>query len=455
MQKTRSQKNLRQYQPSRKAPPLRKGKKGKPSKPVLSRSKSQKVLPMYRAFPPVQGVSPAFIADSRLPVIQQRQQLAQRRKSGRGRSSGYAPVQPSTIRRRLLYRSPEIQLTTGAGSKTMLYPVTINNAFVVDSNASAPYNATPQFAECADLYASYIVHGFSGSATFISVGSVPSGSETYVLFGNTAWGASPGGTVGLNVVQFSSDGPPGMQTQKVLAAGNSGTAKVVHTFKHTISKIMGESTKLPGYKSLVNAGPSLIAYMGLGMNALTASASNFWDISFELYMDVEFLDYIDTIISVRDNLRLGIIESPKCAACTFCSLKEFQECPCKQYEACGLCPWERACSLDYPIIDCPRKLIDIPVIPVRPQRKLSGLKQGQQQPQPYESDSVTRLKAVVKGQYQNQQDDPSRPLGQQQLQQYESDSPNTRLKSILKNQYQQQQQDDQSRSTRPLGAKEF
>jgi hypothetical protein len=305
----------------------------------------------------------------------------------------------------------------------MLYPVTVNNAFVVDSNAGAPFNATPQFAECADLYASYIVHGISGTATFYQSGILSSDLETYLLFGNTAWGASSGGTVGLNVVQFASDGPPGMQSSKTCGGSTSGVPRAVHHFRHSISKIMGESTKLPGYKSLVNAGPSLLAYMGLGYNSFVVSTAV--EISFEVYLDVEFLDYIDTIISVRDNLRLGIVEAPKCAACTFCSVKEFQECPCKQYEACGLCPWERACSLDYPIQDCPRKLIDIPVIPVRLQRKLSGcqsLMKVQSQPQP---------------------------------QGLESDSPNTRLKSVLRGQYQQQQQDDQSRMSRPLGAKEF
>lgn len=423
MLKTRSQKNIQRYQSSSKASPPRKGKKGKPSKPVLSRSKSQRSISTGRDLSPANRSSLASATDTRLPAMQQRQQLAQRRKSSRGRSSGYAPVQPSTIRRRLQYRSPIYQLNTGAGSKTMLYPVTINNAFVVDSNASAPYNATPQFAECADLYASYIVHGISGNAVFYQSGVLSSDLETYVLFGNTAWGASAGGTVGLNVVQFSSDGPPGMQSAKTMGGNTSGVPRAVHHFRHSISKIMGESTKLPGYKSLVNAGPSLLAYMGLGFNGYVVSTVV--EISFEINLDVQFLDYIDTIISVRDNLRLGIVEAPKCAACTFCSVKEFQECPCKQFEACGLCPWERACSLDYPIRDCPRKLIDIPVIPVRLQRKLSG------------------CQSLMK------------PPSQPQPQCLDSDSPNTRLKSVLRNQYQQQQQDDQSRMSRPLGAKEF
>jgi len=345
--------------------------KRKPPHSPFRRSQSEKFLP-------VKGRKPISLAAAHNQVGDTTKLTPKRRIN----NSSYTAVQPSTRRVYLKFASPEIAVTSAGGGNTWLYPVTINDAFTPDSFLGAPFNKIPQFAEMASLYASYIVHSVKGSATICPTVTVTSGAqswETFLLFGNVAaaggWGAAAGGSIIPDLVQFYSDGPPGLNSRKTVSFGSSGSASSTHHFNHRVSKITGESVTLPGYKSLTNAGPALSVFMGIGFYGPAANLTVSANLTYELIMEVEFLDYVDSVISNALTVaKNGTGGWAKCAACEFLSLKEFEPCICGTIEECGECPYSRPCTLDYPVADCPNKLVKIPVIPVLLCKRLSQSK---------------------------------------------------------------------------------
>jgi len=265
-----------------------------------------------------------------------------------------------------------LKITSGS-STSRAYPILSNGAFAVDPIAPTGYTTTPGFSVLATNYAAYRVKKYRGSITFSGMTTtIP--CETVVCHTNTLLGTAAGGTDGIDILQFKANRPK-FNTSKVLNPGQSSQSqRAIHTFRHSISSITGESINQPGYKSLTNTVPSIPTYIVFGWMLQTAATNSIF-VEVKLQMLVEYLDYIDTLVSVdqhtqiSENQRLKNLGSPvinPCAGCKAVSLLEYLPCPdpqCMIVDVCSNCGYKRRCSQNCQSPSCPFKVDTVPLIP--------------------------------------------------------------------------------------------
>lgn len=271
---------------------------------------------------------------------------------------GSMQIQPARSKVWLKYVENLLLATTGGASKSFAYPIQSNNAFAVDSAAAAPYTTTPGFSVKSIAYSSYRVLRYRGIAEFaFSVGTSP--PVTSVCHSNSALGASAGGTLGVDVLQFAAL-RPGFNTIK--ESNGLQSTKIVHRYSHTVPSITGESTQQPGYKSLTNTGPAIPTYIVYGITFPT-NVNQTVELNIQHEMEVEFLDYIDTLTSLYTSAQSGRHEFPMCGGCKFLSSVEMEPCTCGLSSVCTSCwsTWE--CSLYQQVPNCTRRQICVPVHP--------------------------------------------------------------------------------------------
>lgn len=246
----------------------------------------------------------------------------------------------------------------GAGAHTSFaYPLYSNGAFAPDPSSPSGFSTTPGFSVLATNYAAYRVRRYKGKITFENTTAVP--ADTVVCHTNSALGASSGGSSTIDILQFAANRPQ-FNTIIPIQASTGGPNKAVHRFKHTISSVAGESVMQPGYKSLTNTVPSILTYIVFGYAA--ASNLSTMAISVDLMMEVEFLDYIDTLTSFSsEKERLSLLGKPemmKCAGCKAVEQLEYLPCPdpqCFVEDVCTNCGFSRRCSSNCQSSRCPYK----------------------------------------------------------------------------------------------------
>lgn len=277
------------------------------------------------------------------------------KRKGRTSMKGSSMLTPARSVVWLKYVSTQ---SLGGGVHTSYgYPLVSNGAFAVDPSAPAGYTTTPGFSVRAAQYASYRVRGYKGRIIFENTTAVP--ADTFVCHTNTTLGAASGGSAGINGLQFAANRPQ-INTIVPIQSSAGGPNKAVHRFKHSIASIAGESIMQPGYKCLTNTVPALPTYIVFGYQAAANLA--LMTITVDLMMEVEFLDYIDTLTSFsseEDRLAsLGKPQISKCAGCKAVEQIEFASCPdpqCVIEDTCTNCGYSRRCSANCQSSRCPYK----------------------------------------------------------------------------------------------------
>lgn len=274
----------------------------------------------------------------------------------RGRASGKIPSTLTPPNRRVWLKYVSVQTLGAIANKFFAYPIYSNGAFAPDPSSPSGYTTTPGFSVPALQYAAYRVRRYKGKIVFLNLTTTP--ADTVVCHTNSALGAANGGSSSINILQFAANRPTINSVRPIQASG-TGPCKAVHTFKHTVTKIAGESTMQPGYKALTNTVPSILTYIVFGWQA-AANVSSGMEVSVELQMEVEFLDYIDTLTSfASEDVRLASLGKPeisKCAGCKAVEQIEMLPCPdvnCSIIDTCTNCGFARRCSENCQSPRCP------------------------------------------------------------------------------------------------------
>lgn len=248
--------------------------------------------------------------------------------------------------------------TLGLANHSFGYPIYTNGAFAVDPSSPSGFTTTPGFSVRAAQYAAYRVRRYKGSVTFENTTATP--AETVVCHTNSNLGTSNGGSGTIDLLQFAANRPQ-INTIRPIQSSAGGPNKAVHRFRHTIASIAGESIMQPGYKSLTNTVPTNLTYLVFGWVGTSNVTS--MSVSVELMMEVEFLDYIDTLTSFASEkdrlLALGKPEVSMCAGCKAVQQIEFAPCPdpkCVCEDSCTNCGFSRRCSANCQSPRCPYKL---------------------------------------------------------------------------------------------------
>jgi len=263
----------------------------------------------------------------------------------------------------------EYAIGVGGSHATYAYPLYTNGAYAVDPSAPSGFTTTPGFSVPATQYAAYRVLKYKGKVTFSNTFAAV--GDSIVCHSNTALGASNGGSVVANILQFSANRPT-VNTIKPFAVSGAGASQVTHSFNHTIPFIAGESIMQPGYKSATNTVPSILTYLVFGWE-LTAPATNYtMSVSVKLLMKVQFLDYIDTLTSfaISEEERLSKLGTPAdikpCAGCASYHMLENIPCPdpeCSCVDRCTNCGFTRRCIEGAQSPKCPYRKDLAPISP--------------------------------------------------------------------------------------------
>jgi len=285
-------------------------------------------------------------------------------KKGRSRSKIPSVLTPANKRVWLKYVS--VQTVGVFANKFFGYPIYSNGAFAPDPSSPATYTTTPGFSVPALQYAAYRVIRYKGKIAFLNLTATP--ADTVVCHTNSNLGANNGGSVPVDILQFAANRPT-INTVRPIQASGTGPCRAVHTFRHSVSKIAGESTMQPGYKALTNTVPAILTYIVFGWNA-AANVVNGMEVSVELEMEVEFLDYIDTLTSfASEDARLASLGKPeisKCAGCKAVEQLEMLPCPdvnCSIVDTCTNCGFARRCSENCQSPRCPFRADTVKLIP--------------------------------------------------------------------------------------------
>jgi len=297
---------------------------------------------------------------------------------GRGKLSNTTLTPPS---RSVWLEYVSILDLTPASTKNFAYPIYTNAAFAVDPAAPTGYTTTPGFSVLAANYAAYRVKRYKGSVTFsgFTVAGSPSHLDaisTCVCHTNSALGASSGGSISIDILQFKANRPQ-LNTVKVIQSYEAGAygAKVVHTFNHSIPYIVGESIMQPGYRSATNTVPASLSYLVFGWQSPNAIALTGSNVEVKLSMLVEFLDYIDTLTSysgvetpLSEEARLEKLGQPAqpapCAGCKYLHSLEYLPCPdpeCSVVDTCTNCGYDHKCTANFQSPRCPYRADTVPL----------------------------------------------------------------------------------------------
>jgi hypothetical protein len=252
----------------------------------------------------------------------------------------------------------ELPLSTGVTKQNFGYPIYSNGAFAVDPSSPSGFTTTPGFSVLATNYAAYRVKSYRGSITFSN--TFAASGSTVVCHTNTALGAASGGTSPIDILQFAANRPT-INTIRPIAATGNGASQVTHHFSHRVAKIAGESVMQPGYKSATNTVPSLLTYIVFGWYLSTSVSSFTMTVNVRLRMEVEFLDYIDTLTSfASEEERLKSLGTPSafqpCAGCRYYETLEATPCPdpdCHCVDKCTNCGATRKCIALAQSVSCP------------------------------------------------------------------------------------------------------
>jgi len=298
-----------------------------------------------------------------------RQPRSSKRK-GRGGGLGSSP-QPSSKVVRLTFVT-RIGLATGGASQFYAYPLLTNGAFAPDQAGAPPYSTTPGFSSLSALYSKYRVTKYHYKVMFTN----ESGGETqvFVCNSNSALGAAAGGSTGVDLTQFVAL-RKGFNKTKALAASSGGPAVGIISGTHTIKSVYGDSPfSDPGFKAATNAVPTNQTFLVMGI--ATSAVANTVLADVQIDMEVEFLDYIDTITSLGEDSQPRCFSSSPvnflCAACD--RLKNpwpgdhdddpWESCVCGKKFECKNCHSILPCGSWYRVPDCTRP--PDPTMPVYP-----------------------------------------------------------------------------------------
>jgi len=298
-----------------------------------------------------------------------RQPRSSKRK-GRGGGLGTSP-QPSRKVVRLTFVT-RVGLATGGASDFFAYPLLTNGAFAPDQAGAPPYSMTPGFSSLSALYSKYRVTKYHYKVMFSNESNLD--NQVFVCNSNSALGAAAGGSTAIDLTQYVAL-RKGFNKTKALASSSGGPAVVTISGAHTIKSVYGDSPFTdPGFKAATNAVPTIQTFLVLGLAAPGANATVLADVQID--MEVEFLDYIDTITSLGEDSQPRCFSSSPvnflCAACD--RLKNpwpgdhdddpWESCVCGKKFECKNCHSILPCGNWYRVPDCTRP--PDPTMPVYP-----------------------------------------------------------------------------------------
>jgi len=292
--------------------------------------------------------------------------LALAGKSGRR----YTPVQSARSFVKLCFVS-NYTCTSGAsaGPRGLSFALSPNSAFVPDILAQGPNTTTPGFSTMSIKYASYIVHGYDAEMVFSNqTAAVP--TVVCVCHSNSALGVTGSSGVDIAIQSFAALRPDVNFMKEI--GGGAGDSNCTYKRFMSIDQVTGESSKLPGYKSVSSGSPSLLTYLVFGTQNVTPTTSTSVSVMVKLTMFVEFLDYIDTLTSFVDRTNLGDFSPLMCAGCTYLSqLPDYEPCSCGCVISCTTCKYTIPCMPARRARNCVKKDKLAPVI--LPRRNSAGV----------------------------------------------------------------------------------
>jgi len=228
------------------------------------------------------------------------------------------------------------------------YSWQLNGAFKPDSSQS---RTTPGFSEIAAFYSLYRVNRFRCRLQFSDQVST-AGQVFYAMaFISDAAIGTAGGAPNVDLSQ-NVQLPANRGKTKQLAAGNSGQAVATITFPwRTVQSVWGQNPKLdPVYASATNTVPSRGVFLNAGLQWNSgAAATNCHYLKIELFFDVTFYEYIDSLTSFDTETGKPMFYSSRHRYCGGCyALKEtvFDElplCSCGGFSICTNCDTKIPC----------------------------------------------------------------------------------------------------------------
>jgi len=331
--------------------------------------------------------APNSTVQSRKRTVNTSVALARKGNRSRGKRSGGSSRSSMTLtppRRTITLEYVSMLTLSSTASTGRAYPIYSNGAYLPDPASPGGYTTTPGFSVPSTQYAAYRVKRYRGTIEFSTfTGAIP--CETVVCHTNSLLGTSSGGTDAITLFNYKANRPK-INTAKVLEpSGTAGVnpAKTIHHFSHSIASIAGESIMQPGYKSATNTVPAIPTYIVFGFVTRTSTTSS-CAVQIKLLMDVEFLDYIDTLTSfsssspASEEERLRNLGTPAeiqpCAGCKWSRSLEYLPCPdpdCDIIDVCTNCGFQRKCSANCQSRLCPYRADTIPLIPP-PMKKASS-----------------------------------------------------------------------------------
>jgi len=282
----------------------------------------------------------------------------------------YTPVQSARSFVKLCFVSNyTCAATAGAGFKGLSFAISPNSAFVPDILTQGPNSTTPGFSTMSIKYASYIVHGYETEIGFSNqTTAVP--TVACVCHSNTALGVSGAAGVDIAIQSFAALRSDVNFMKEI--GGGAGDSNCTYKKFMSIERVTGESSKLPGYKSVSSGSPSLLTYLVFGTQNITTTTATNVSVMVKLTMWVEFLDYIDTLTSFVDRTNLGDFSPLMCAGCTYLSqLPDYEPCPCGCLISCSTCKYTIPCMPIRRALNCVKKDKLAPVI--LPRRNSAGV----------------------------------------------------------------------------------